>query len=135
MENNKKISELFNLFPELELFDAKIKKPMEPYLHASSDVISMSAITANAMEKSKLGEASFYDLCSFPVLGEKICSDITLSPICDNSNDACDILNPPTENIPFKIPMKIIERVRDNRYEGDGTVHPGDHLLSLHELC
>ena len=53
--------ELFNLFPELrhELFDAKIKKPMEPYLHASSNVISMNAITANAMEKSKLGEAGF----------------------------------------------------------------------------
>ena len=31
--------------------------------------------------------------------------------------------------------MKIIERVIDNRYEGDGTVHPGDHLLFLHKLC
>ena len=59
MENNKKISELFNLFPDLELFGVNIKKPMEPYLHASSNVISMNAITANAMEKSKLGEASF----------------------------------------------------------------------------
>ena len=37
--------------------------------------------------------------------------------------------------IPYKIPMKIVERVMDNRYEGDGTVHPGDHLLFLHELC
>ena len=74
----------------------KFKKPMEPYLHDSSNVISMNTIIAIAMEKSKLGEASFYDLCSFPVLGEKICSDNTLSPICDNSNDACDILNPPT---------------------------------------
>ena len=135
MENNKKIGELFNLFPDLELFDAKIKKPMEPYLHASSNVISMNAITANAMEKSKLGEASFYDLFSFPSLGEKICSDNTLSHICDNSNDACDILNPPTTSTAFEIPMKIIERVMDNRYEGDGTVHPGDHLLFLHELC
>ena len=99
MENNKKIGELFNLFPDLELFDAKIKKPMEPYLHASSDVISMNAITANAMKKSKLGEASFCGLFSFPSLGEKICSDNALSPICDNSNDACDILNPPTESI------------------------------------
>ena len=91
----------------------KLKKPMEPYLHASSNVISMNAITANAMEKSKLGEASFHDLFSFPSLGEKICSDNSLSPICDNSNDACDILNPPTESTPFKIPMKIIERVMD----------------------
>ena len=42
---------------------------------------------------------------------------------------------PGEEVIPYKIPMKIIERVVDNRYEGDGTVHPGDHLLFLHELC
>ncbi|KAK1684798.1 hypothetical protein QYE76_045646, partial [Lolium multiflorum] len=42
---------------------------------------------------------------------------------------------PGEEVIPYKIPMKIIERVVDNRYTGDGTVHPGDHLLFLHELC
>ena len=37
--------------------------------------------------------------------------------------------------IPFKIPMKIVERVMNNRYEGDGIVHPGEHLFFLHELC
>ncbi|KAK1650347.1 hypothetical protein QYE76_068152 [Lolium multiflorum] len=42
---------------------------------------------------------------------------------------------PGEEVIPYKIPTKIIEHVMDNRYEGDGTVHPGDHLLFLHELC
>ncbi|KAK1642024.1 hypothetical protein QYE76_059829 [Lolium multiflorum] len=42
---------------------------------------------------------------------------------------------PGEKEVPYKIPMKIIERVVDNRYEGDGTVHPGDHLLFLHELC
>ena len=42
---------------------------------------------------------------------------------------------PGEKEVPYKIPMKIIERVMDNRYEGDGTVHPGDHLLFLHELC
>jgi hypothetical protein len=86
------------------------------------------------MENSKLGEASFYenDLFSSSALEEKICSDDTLSPICDNYNDACD---PHTESIPFKIPMKIIERVLNNCYFGDGTVHPGDHLLFIHVLC
>ncbi|KAK1668975.1 hypothetical protein QYE76_057134 [Lolium multiflorum] len=68
-------------------------------------------------------------------LEEIFCSDNALSPICDNSNDASDILNPPAESIPYKIPMKIIERVMDNHYKGDGTVHPRDHLLFLHELC
>jgi hypothetical protein len=40
---------------------------------------------------------------------------------------------PDEQVIPYKIPMKIVERVMDNRY--DGTIYPGDHLLFLHELC
>jgi hypothetical protein len=138
MENK----EFYSIFPELghEVFEEKIKKPMELYLQADSNVISMNAlntIIANAMEKSKLGEANFYenDLFSSPALEEKICSDDILSPICDNYDDACDILNQPTESIPFKIPMKIVERAMNNCYLGDGTVHPGDHLLFIHELC
>src|SRR5215208_5815007 len=131
--------ELLILFPDLRhgWFDTKIKKPMEPYLHDSSNVISMNAITANAMKKSKLGEASLHknNLFSSSALEEIFCSDNALSPICDNSNDASDILNPPAESIPYKIPMEIIERVMDNRYEGDGTVHPRNHLLFLHEFC
>jgi hypothetical protein len=31
--------------------------------------------------------------------------------------------------------MKIVQRVLNNCYFGDGTVHPGDHLLFIHELC
>ena len=42
---------------------------------------------------------------------------------------------PPAEIDPFKIPTRIVDRVRDNYYLGDGTVHPGDHLLFIHELC
>jgi hypothetical protein len=49
-----------------------------------------------------------------------------------NSNDACD---PHTESISFKIPTKIGEHAMNNCYLGDGTVHPGDHLLFIHELC
>jgi hypothetical protein len=33
---------------------------------ASNNVISMNAITSNAMEKSKLGKASFYENDLFP---------------------------------------------------------------------
>ena len=106
--------------------------PMELHLHASSNVISMNALNptiAHVMEKSKLGEARFYenDLFSSPALEEKICSDDTLSPICDNSNDA--------ESIPFKIPIGIVEKIMDECYAGDGTVHPSDHLLKFKELC
>jgi hypothetical protein len=42
---------------------------------------------------------------------------------------------PPSQLDPFKIPMKIVERAMDNCYSGDGTVHPGDHLLFIYELC
>jgi hypothetical protein len=42
---------------------------------------------------------------------------------------------PPAQLDPFKIPMKIVERVMNNCYSGDGTVHPGNHLLFIHELC
>ena len=105
---------------------------------SDSNVISINSlhtIISYAREKSKLGEASSYDLFSSPALEEKICFDDTLSPICDKSNDACDILNPPTKSIPFKIPMKIVECVMNNCYFGDGTVHPSDHLHFIHELC
>jgi hypothetical protein len=139
MENNNKIKELYSIYLELghEVFEEKIKKTLELYLPANANVISMNSlntIIANAMGKSKLGEAGFdkHDLFSSPALEEKICSDDTLSPLCDNSNDACD---PHTESTPFRIPMGIVEKIMDERYVGDGTVHPSDHLLKLKELC
>ena len=98
MEN---ICELFKLFPESrhEWFNAKIKKPMEPYLHASSNDISMNAlntIVANDMENSKLGEAGFdeHDIFSPPSIEEKIYFDDTLPPIYDDYNDS-GLLVPP----------------------------------------
>jgi hypothetical protein len=42
---------------------------------------------------------------------------------------------PPAQLDPFKILMKIVERVMNNCYLGDGIVRPGDHLLFIHELC
>jgi hypothetical protein len=42
---------------------------------------------------------------------------------------------PPAQLDPFKIPMKIVKIFMNNCYSGDGTVHPGDHLLFIHELC
>ena len=43
--------------------------------------------------------------------------------------------SPSTEIVPFEIPIGIIDRVMDNRYADDGTVHPGEHLLYIKELC
>jgi hypothetical protein len=114
------------------VFEEKIEKPLELYLHANSNVIcmnSLNTVIVNAIEKSKLGEAGFdkHDIFSSSALVEKICSDDILSPICDNSYDVCD-------PHPFKIPMKIVERAMNTCYLGDGTIHPGDHLLFIHEL-
>ena len=60
-------------------------------------------------------------------------------------NSLCGFITPTTATVedeplpaeldPFKIPMKIVERVMNNSYFGDGTVHPGEHLLFIHELC
>jgi hypothetical protein len=109
------------------------EKPLELYSHAHSNVIymnSLNTVIANAIERSKLGEARFlkHDIFSSPALVEKIRSDDILSPICDDSNDVCDPRF-------FKIPIKIVERAMNNCYLGDGTVHPCDHLLFIHELC
>jgi hypothetical protein len=130
MENK----EFFSLFPELGcgVFEEKIEKALELNSHANS-FVSMNALNtvfANAIEKSKLGEAGFvkHNIFSSPALVEKVCSDDILSPIYDVSNDAC-------APHPFKILMKIVEHAMDNCYLGDGTVHPGDHLLFIHELC
>jgi hypothetical protein len=93
MENK----EFYSIFPELgrEVFEVKIEKPLELYSHANSNVIcmnSLNTVIASAIERSKLGEASFdkHDIFSSPALVEKICSDDILSLICDNSNDVCD---------------------------------------------
>jgi hypothetical protein len=94
MENNNKIRELYSIYLELghEVFEEKIKKPMKLYLHANRNVISMNSlntIIANAMEKSKLGEASFYenDIFSPPTIEEKINYDCNMPPIFDDYGD------------------------------------------------
>src|ERR1043165_6149740 len=98
MENNNKMIELYELYLELghEVFEEKIKKPMEPYYlqntHDSSNVISMSSLNtfdANDMQSHKLGDATFYeeDLFSPPSSDKDIYFDGTLLPIYD---DYCD---------------------------------------------
>jgi hypothetical protein len=82
MENK----EFFSLFPEIR-FEEKIEKPLELNVHANS-VVSMNTlntVVANAIEKSKLGEAGFvkHDIFSSPALVEEVCSDDILSPLYD----------------------------------------------------
>src|SRR5215208_77747 len=94
MENNKNMRDLYELYLELghDVFEERIKKPMELYMHANGNVINMNAlntIVANAMENSKLGEAGFdeHDIFSPPSIEEKIYFDDTLPPIFDDENN------------------------------------------------
>src|SRR3954466_14959010 len=88
--------ELYELYVELghEVFEEKIKKPMELYLHTLHDwnVTSMSSLNTfdvNDMQSHNLGDATFYedDLFSPPSFDEEIYFDDTLPPIYD---DYCD---------------------------------------------
>src|SRR5215208_5662754 len=94
MENNKNMRDLYELYLELghDVFEERIKKPMELYMHANGNVINMNAlntIVANAMENSKLGEAGFdeHDIFSPPSIEEKIYFDDTMPPIFDDENN------------------------------------------------
>src|SRR5215217_1582679 len=94
MENNKNMRDLYELYLELghDVFEERIKKPMELYMHANGNVITMNAlntIVANAMENSKLGEAGFdeHDIFSPPSIEEKIYFDDTMPPIFDDENN------------------------------------------------
>jgi hypothetical protein len=107
MENNNTMRDLYELYLELghDVFEERIKKPMELYMHANGNVINMNAlntIVANAMENSKLGEAGFdeHDLFSPPSIEEKIFFDDTLPPIYDDYNDI-GLLVPPTMESEF----------------------------------
>jgi hypothetical protein len=104
MENK----EFYCIFPELghDVFE----KPLELYSHINVICMnSLNTVIANAIEKSKLGEAGFvkHDIFSSPALVEKIRSNDILSPICDDSNDVFDPCS-------FKIPMKIVEPAMNN---------------------
>jgi hypothetical protein len=70
MENNKKLRDFYSIYLELghEVFEEKIKKSMELYLHSNGNVINTNIIIANSMENSNLGETSFHenDLFYFP---------------------------------------------------------------------
>jgi hypothetical protein len=58
----------------------------------------LNTIIANAMERSKLGEAGFdeNDIFSSPSMEEKIYFDDTMPRIYDDYNDEYDIFSPPT---------------------------------------
>src|SRR3954469_21736081 len=58
----------------------------------------------------------------------------TIGSLLVRSCPATVVVTPsPTEIVPYKIPIGIIDYVLDNRYTREG--HPGEHLLYLSQLC
>ena len=139
MENNRKMRELYELYLELghEVFEEKIKKLMELYLHTLHDcnVTSMSSLNsfdANDMQSHKLGDAMFDedDIFSPPSFDENICYDDTLTSIYDDYNDECDIFNAPTieEEIYYDYNMPpIYDDYCDETYAIKNTILQVDH--------
>ena len=39
------------------------------------------------------------------------------------------------ENVSFEIPSVMIEKLLDNPFAGDGTMHPNEHLIYVDEVC
>ena len=101
MENNKKIRELYEIYLELghDVFEEKIKKHMENYLHDGSNVITinyLNTIIAIALEKFKLGEAVVdeCDIFTPTITNETVyaCveSNITVMLMDHDNNALCD---------------------------------------------
>jgi hypothetical protein len=92
---------------------------------------------SEALLKSRIGKGNFCEYCfyfylSFYFIMEKSPFD----SLFGNTTATVTVVDepPPAQLDPFKIPIKIVERVMNNCYLGDGTVYLGDHLLFIHEL-
>jgi hypothetical protein len=94
---------------------------------------------SEALLKSGIGKGFFYyEYCFYSCLLFYIIMEKSpFGSLFGNTTATITVVDepPPAQLDPFKIPMIIVERVMNNCYSEDGTVHPGDHLLFIHELC
>jgi hypothetical protein len=86
---------------------------------------------SEALLKSRIGKGNFYceSYFYFCLLLYFIMEKSPFGSLFGNTIATVTVVEepPPAQLDPFKIPMKIVERVMNNCYSGDGTVHPGDH--------
>jgi hypothetical protein len=94
---------------------------------------------SEALLKSGIGKENFYCECYlyFCLLFYFIMEKSPFDSLFGSTTVSVTVVDerPSAQLDPFKIPMKIVERVMNNCYLGDGTVHPSDYLLFIHELC
>ena len=86
---------------------------------------------SEAILVSGTGMGNFYYECCFYfcLLLYFIMERSPFESLFENNATTAEVVDeaPAVQEIPFKIPMKIVEHVTNNRYEGDGIVHPGEH--------
>jgi hypothetical protein len=94
---------------------------------------------SEALLKSGIGKGNFHcEYCFyFCLLFYFAMENSPFGSLFGNATASVTVIDepPPAQLDSFKIPMKIVERVINNRYSGDGTVHPGDHLLFIHKYA
>ena len=93
-----------------------------------------------ALLVSGIGKETFRRKCYFisVCLFSFIMESFTAGYMFGNGSSTTRVVersSPITEIVPFEISTGIVDHVMDNRYARDGTVHPGEHLLYIKELC
>jgi hypothetical protein len=110
-----------------------------PILVGHQDYFLAPLPGSEALLKSEIGKGNFrYEYCFyFYLLFYFAMEKSPFGSLFGNTTATVTVVDepPPAQLDPFKIPMKIVEHVMNNWYSRDGTVHPGDHLLFIHELC
>ena len=106
-ENN--LRNLYEIYLELghDVFEEKIKKPMEHYLHDSTNDIgihSLNMVIANAMENLKLGEVGndSIEITSFDKIKDKSSTEVSNSSLTQKKQMITAV-----PNISPKLFMKI----------------------------
>jgi hypothetical protein len=110
-----------------------------PILVGHQDYFLAPLPGSEALLKSGIGKGNFYYeyYFYFCLLFYFITEKFPFDFLFGNTTTTITVVDepPPAQLDPFKIPMKIGEHVMNNCYLGDGNVHPGDHLIFIHELC
>ena len=86
------------------------------------------------VRKSFTVSAVFIYVCLFSFIIESFTAGFMFGN-ASSTTHVVEKSSPSTEIVPFEIPIGIVDRDIYNHYDGNGTIHPGEHLLYIKELC